>query len=111
MSSNKSRHISSLYIGFAKIRRREYAERITNVDDGDFTPMIISSSGGMGPEMQVALKYVSRKIAEKQGDDNSKVAGLVRCKFSFPMIRSALVCLRGTRSYSKGCLRQSSGRG
>ena len=35
-----------LYIKIANERRREYAERVQQVEDADFTPMIISSSGG-----------------------------------------------------------------
>ena len=41
------------------------------VEDGDFTPMIMSSSGGMGPETVIALKYLARLIALKRDEDCS----------------------------------------
>jgi hypothetical protein len=93
-----NQNLSKLYQKFSKTRKREYEQRVREVDAGDFTPMIVSSSGGMGPEMQIALKHLSRKIADKQNDTYSRVAGFMRCRFSFAMMRSALVCLRGTRS-------------
>merc|ERR1711966_429727 len=77
--------------------RREYSERIRNVEDGDFTPMILSS-GGMGPEMNIALKHLARLTAAKQNVQFSRVCGYLRAMFSFEMMRMALICLRGSRS-------------
>jgi hypothetical protein len=37
-------------------RRREYLQRINDVDCGSFVPMIMSSTGAMGPEMSMAVK-------------------------------------------------------
>ena len=49
-----------------EICQREYEERINFVDAGSFTPMIASSTGGMGPEMQMALKHLAYLLlAEK----------------------------------------------
>lgn len=68
------------------------------MNDADFTPLIMSSTGGMGAELQIALKHLARKIADKQGNVYSKVAGFLQCRFVFALMRSALVCLRGSRS-------------
>ena len=46
-STHKSKSPAKLYKHIANIRRREYGARINNVEDGDFTPMILSSSGGL----------------------------------------------------------------
>ena len=97
-SSYLNQKPSKLHRRFENARRREYLQRIQEVDDGDFTPMVVSSSGGMGPQMQIALKFLSRKIADKQNEDYTKVMSVMRCKFSFAMARSALICLRGSRS-------------
>ena len=44
-----------------------YEERITRVDNGSFTPMVMSTAGGMGPEMDIALNglQLAAAIAEK----------------------------------------------
>ena len=97
-SSHINQNPMSLYSKLSKQKRREYAQRISEVNDGDFTPMIMSSSGGMCPEMHIALKHLARKMAVKQSSAYAKVAGLLRCKFAFAIMRSAVVCLRGSRS-------------
>ena len=40
---------------------------------------------------------LARRLAEKRNESYSSVAGLLRCRFSFAMARSALICLRGSR--------------
>jgi hypothetical protein len=60
--------------------------------------MVMSATGGMGKCMQDAVKCFAHKIAEKRKEGFSKVMSLIRCLFSVAMVRSALVCLRGTRT-------------
>ena len=83
---------------FEMTRSREYKQRINEVDCGDFVPMIMSSTGGMGKDMQLAVKHLAKKLAETRNETYSKVAGYVRCQFSFALARAALGCLRGSRS-------------
>jgi len=97
-SSHFKRSLSSLYTSCSKEKKREYAERIERVEDGSFTPLIMSTAGGMGPEMSVALKFLAHKIAVKEGSHYSKVVDVLRCRFSFAAARTALICLRGSRS-------------
>ena len=84
-------------------RRREYLQRINDVDCGSFVPMIMSSTGAMGPEMSMAVKTLVRRLADKRKEAPSYVTGVVRAQFAFALARSAL-SLRGSRS------RWSSGR-
>ncbi len=58
----------------------------------------MSSTGGMGIEMQLALKHLANKIAEKRKARYPLIVTLLRRKMAFAMMRSALVCLRGSRS-------------
>jgi len=83
-------------------RSREYKQRINEVDCGDFVPMIMSSTGGMGEDMQRAVKHLAKTLALKRNETYSKVAGLMRCQFSFALARAALLCLRGSRSLRCG---------
>ena len=88
----------TLYRRCEATKKRNYEERIRVVENADFTPLIMSSSGGMGVQMQSALKHLCRLIAEKTKQPYSKVIGVMRCKLAFQLMCSALVCLRGTRS-------------
>lgn len=96
-SSYVPHSLSKLYKRFAGTRKREYEQRINQVDCGSFTPMIMASTGGMGAEMTIAMKHLASLLAEKRKEPYSKVAGLMRCRFSFAVMRSALICLRGSR--------------
>ena len=91
---------AQLHRKFEKEKKRAYGQRLAEVEDGDFTPLVMSSTGGMGGEMQLALKLLAHKIAEKRRGRYSQVVCLLRRKMAFAMMRSALVCLRGSRSRS-----------
>jgi len=79
-------------------KRREYKERINNVENDDFTPMVMSTSGDMSSQMTTAIKRLALKIAEKRKESYSMVVTMLCCKMVFSMMRSVLVCLRGSRS-------------
>ena len=89
---------AELYDKIARVRQLQYEERTNYVDNGTFTPMILSSTGGMGGEMELAVKHLAQALAEKRGQEYSLMAGVVRTRFAFATARSALVCLRGSRS-------------
>jgi hypothetical protein len=101
-SSYLSTSLPALYKRQANERKRQYEERINRVDCGSFTPMVASSTGGMCMEMQIALKYMAGLLAAKKDEKYSEVMGMLRCRFAFAMARSALVCLRGSRSRFQG---------
>ena len=67
------------------------------VEQGTFTPLVFSSSGGMAPECRVFFKRLSSLISEKRKEAYSVVASWVKTKLSFALLRSAVLCIRGTR--------------
>ena len=78
-------------------KMREYKARIIQVEHGDFTPLVFTTSGGMGPQCERALKQLTERMAEKRELPMSVVAGWLRCRFSFALLGTSLICLRGTR--------------
>jgi len=97
-SSYLSKSPEALYRSVAKIKKREYEQRIVNVEAGSFPPMVMSTSGGMCVEMSMAVKHLAKKLSEKFNDPYPQVIGLLRCRLAFCMMRSALTCLRGSRT-------------
>ena len=98
-------------------KRRNYGQRIREVEQGSFTPLVFSCHGGMGPECRQFFKRLCGLIAEKRNEQISTINTLVRTKTSFALLRSALVCIRGTRhryhnnnlnEMDIGCLNSSS---
>src|SRR5579863_3307048 len=84
---------AELYDHVAHLRKMEYEQRINQVDNGSFTPMIILSTGGMGAEMTIAMKHLARKLADKRKESYPAVATLLRCSMAFNVARSSLVCV------------------
>jgi hypothetical protein len=79
----------------AKIR--EYAERIREVEHGDFDPLVFTCTGGMAPRSSLILKRLAGQISRKQNLQQSVVSGWLRCRFSFALLRTTLLCVRATR--------------
>lgn len=46
--------------------RREYREKIREVDHGAFTPLFLTTTGGIALECEVFYKKLAKGIAEKQ---------------------------------------------
>ena len=57
--SYQSRSLLSLFRTFENEKKREYGERITEVEHGSFTPMVFSACGGMGAEASVVVKKLA----------------------------------------------------
>jgi len=78
-------------------KRRAYDERIRQIEHGSFSPLVFSTSGSMGPTATVVYKRLASMIAEKN-KPYSKTIHWLRCRLSFSLLRSAIMCLRGSRS-------------
>jgi hypothetical protein len=79
-------------------KRRAYDERIREVEHGSFSPLVFSTAGGMGATANVVYKRIASLIAEKHGKPYSKTINWLRCRLSFSLLRSAIMCLQGSRS-------------
>ena len=76
-------------------KERQYAERVIEIEQGRFTPRVFTTTGGMADE------YHSRRaehIENKKGESSSSAISWIRAKVSFAIIRSPILCLRGSRS-------------
>lgn len=89
---------ASLYRLAENSKMREYAERIRNVEHADFNPLVFSTAGGMAPQCHLVLKRLAATLAERQGIARSVVSGWLRCRLSFALLRTTLLCVRGTRT-------------
>ena len=69
-----------------------------NIEHGTFTPLVFSVSGVLGKECSMFHKHVSEKIAIKYNKNYKEIITIIRCKLSFLILKSALLCIRGSRS-------------
>ena len=88
----------ALYTSAEKAKEREYPERIRNVEHADFNPLVFTTAGGMGPQYHLVVKRLATAISDRRDIANSVVAGWLRCRLSFALLRTTLLCVRGTRA-------------
>ena len=79
-------------------KKRKYNPRIMEVEQGTFTPIVVTVKGVMGPEATRFHKTLAGKIAEKTEEQYQDVTRLIKTKLSFLVQRAALLCLRGSRT-------------
>ena len=79
-------------------KKRKYASRIIEVENGTFTPLVFTTTGGMSQECQRYHSRLAELISSKKQEDYATTIAWIRTKVSFAILRTALVCLRGTRS-------------
>ena len=80
-----------------KAKMREYKERICNVEHGDFNPLVFTCAGGIAPQSNAVLKRLAEQLSEKKEIPRSVVSGWLRCRLSFAILRTTLLCVRATR--------------
>ena len=82
-------------------KKREYNQRVMQIEQGTLTPLVFTAAGSMGPECSTFNKILAEKIATKTGERYNYVINYIRSKLSIMTIKSALLCLRGSRGPAK----------
>ena len=95
--SYKDREIQQIYRIHENDKKRLYSRRVLDVEQGSFTPLVFTTTGGMGRECQRYHCRLAELICAKKGEQYAQTISWIRARISFALLRSALVCLRGTR--------------
>ena len=82
----------------ANEKKRQYAERVMDIEQGTFTPLVFTSTGGMADECVRYHSRLAELIADKKGESYSSAISWIRARVSFAIVRSAKQCFRGSRS-------------
>ena len=86
-------------------KMRYYGDRIRQVEHGSFTPLVFTTSGGMSHQTKIFFNRVAELMAEKKREPKGYFTAWFRNRLSFSSVRSALLCLRGTRSSKKNLVK------
>ena len=92
--------IPAMYRRHEQAKKREYCDRIREVEMASFTPLIFATTGGMGREATAFYKRLADGLAAKNNAAYSTTLAWMRCTLSFSLLRSAVMCIRGSRSTS-----------
>ena len=97
-SSNRSMTTNAAYRKHESTKKREYVQRVREVEHGVFTPLVFSTTGGLGHEPTTFYKRLADGLSRKEQKQYSVVMGWIRCRLSFAILHSAILCIRGSRS-------------
>ena len=75
--------LEDAYVHHENIKKRNYRERVLNVEHGSLTPIVFSTAGGASPEANKHHKRIAQLIALKRN-----------------LLRSILIAIRGERGRS-----------
>ena len=81
-------------------KKRKYNKRLMQIEHGTFTPLVFSSTGGMGREASKVFGRVAEAIAEKKKNRicNNDIVGAKKTAFS--LVQSLGTCIRGRTRFS-----------
>ena len=96
--SNKKSSISSTYRMHENEKKREYCQRINEVELSSFTLLVFSLTGGMAREATIFYKCLASMLSEKWDQHYSTILGWLRVTLGFSLLKSSIQCIRGARS-------------
>ena len=99
--SYKNKPLRSTYGDLERLKRRSYEQRVREIEHGTFTPLIFSASGGLGKAAHLTYRRLASLLSAKWNEHYNTVIRWMRCRISFSLLRSAISCLRSSRSTSK----------
>ncbi len=79
-------------------KKREYGERILNVEHGTFTPLVFTCFGGMAVECLHFFNRLADMVAEKRNINGNVARSWIRTKLSFSLLKTANLCIRGSKT-------------
>ena len=96
--SNQQTSLTSTYRRHELEKKRQYEQRVREVEHSSFTPLVLSSTGGMGKAATIFYKRLSSMLSEKRDVPYSTMIGWVRYRLSFALLRASIMSIRGARS-------------
>ena len=95
--SYRDLELQQVYRNHENEKKRQYSKRVLDIEHGTFTPLVFTTTGGMGKECLLYHSRLAHLISIKKGEQYAKTISWIRAKTSFALLRSALTCLRGSR--------------
>ena len=98
-SNSNSKHTTAeIFKSQEQEKKRKYHQRVIEVEQGHFTPLIFGTNGGIGSEGQLFLKKLATGLSIQQDESYASVMTWLRTKLSFVILKSVHTCIRGSRT-------------
>ena len=95
--SYMDKSFSTLYKQHENQKKSEYNDRVLQNERASFTPLIFSTTGGMGPECDRLNRRLAELLSRKRNEPYSKVISHIRHRLRFALLRTMLYAVRGVR--------------
>ena len=95
--SNTASDMATVYKRHEDEKKRCYNDRVLEVEKATFTPLVFSTSGGMGTEAAAFQKRMASLISQKRGNTYSDTVSFMRRRLRFCILKTTLVAIRGFR--------------
>ena len=67
------------------------------MEKGNFSPFVMSTTGGIAPEATAFLKRLAQKLSLKLNQSYPNIMGYLRRKLRFELLKTTLMAVRGFR--------------
>ena len=95
--SNSNKSILQMYHCHEQQKKRKYNARVLTIEKATFTPLVFSTTGGMGNEAAKFYNHLADKISRRTGQRYSDVVAFVRRRLRFDLLKTCIISLRGYR--------------
>ena len=97
--TNWTKKIPTMYVAHENEKKTEYNPRAMQ-EHATFTPAVLSTSGGMGKEMDRLVRKIAMKLSLNRGERYSDTVGFIRRRIRFDLLRTCVISLRGYKKNS-----------
>ena len=95
-SSNSSQPLAATYRKHEKWKIWAYEQRVWEIEHWSFTPLIMSSTGGIGSATNVCYKRLASLLSAEWNLPYTSALTWIQCILSFALLRSSIQCIRAT---------------
>ena len=96
-----TRTITEAYKLHEAQKRLKYDQRIVEVENSFFNPLVFATIGGAAPTASKIMSRLAFQLSEKSEDTYAEVMGYISTKVIFALLKSSVLCLRGCRSLKR----------
>ena len=93
-----NKDLDKIFRSNEKEKKRSYGRRVVEVEHCSFTPLIFTPYGRYEIETTKAISALINKLSEKRDFDRCVIDEWVNAKILFELLRSAILCIRGSRN-------------
>ena len=89
--TNWKKDSSVMYKDHEKSKKKEYNDRILEVEKGTFTPLVFSCCGGAGTEATKFIKHLATRISDKRQEQYRLTVSHTRRRIQFDILKTCVI--------------------